>query len=216
MSLPVVIPYVKTLDKGSELRYSLRSLKNIQNWNGEVIIIGDREDWFDNITHIKSVRRNKSPYQDVENKLMDAMLELPDDFIVSMDDVYITESLELGYYYHDRLFKCLPNSHHRRCLIKTGEWLEQFNHADFNYDIHVPFIVNKEKRIEVNRIIKQNLKGFSLQWRSIYGNVFRVGGEEYIDKKSKNKNLKSGKFISSLVFSPELELMFPKPSRFEK
>ena len=90
--LPVVIPYVHTNDDGAELRYTLRSLKNIKNWNGEVYVIGDKERWFKDIIYIRQKRQWGRPYDDVINKLKQVPV---DDYILMMDDVYITKPTEV-------------------------------------------------------------------------------------------------------------------------
>lgn len=216
--LPVLITYKKTVDNGQELRYTLRSLENITNWNGEVYIVGDKEDWFKNIIHIPAPRQVKNRYIDVENKMMSALnSDMPDDFILLMDDVYTTEPTEVGYMHSGEIPR-LTNSPHKRSLSSTAKWLSLRGFTTLNYDIHVPIIMNRKKRLEVNVLIMNRLKlnpNTPMQARSLYGNIFKVGGQYYEDQKTKNKTLKKGVFLSTQFYTCGLNELFPNPSQFE-
>lgn len=70
MKYPVVITYVSDKHGGKELKYALRSLSKVTNWNGEVYIVGDREKWFSaEIKHIRAGKLHFNPWLDQAKKV---------------------------------------------------------------------------------------------------------------------------------------------------
>lgn len=214
---PVVYIYKSNGDGGRELRYSIRSLQNLNNFNGEIFIIGDREDWFQNITFISSKGRFNSPYGDVENKTMVAINDprIADDFILMNDDIYITKKTTLKDLQGGEITTGGVGIY-KRGQDKTRQWLIDNGYPTKKYSIHVPMIMNKEKRLHVHNIIEQSLNGVPLLARNIYGNLFCKNADYYEDKKSYNEHLWEGTYISTLYFTPELIDLFPKPCKYER
>lgn len=214
---PVLYLYRKTEDNGQELRYSLRSLKNLKNFDGRVFVVGDQEDWFQHITVIDPMRSHHSPYQDVEHKIMAAISDpkVPNDFILMNDDIYITvettvRPLHGGEITDDGI------GYHGRAKAATKRWLQDRGIAKpLDYSIHVPMIANKQKRLEVHKLIRDSLNCTVLLARNVYGNIHGIGGEYYEDKKTKTKQLKGGEFISTQFFTDELKELFPDRSQYE-
>lgn len=216
MKYPVVYCYRKTSDKGNELRHSLRSLKYLTDFNGEVFVVGDKEDWFQNIIHITSKNSSRSPYEDVEIKILAAINDerIPDDFILMQDDIYFTKKQS----YRDLYDGELPEEAtgiHKRGLARSRELLRSLGRTTRNYDIHVPILINKEKRMEVHKLVKNSYRGIPYQWRSIYGNMF-LEGSQYEDKKTRTAELLKGDIISTLFYTEELETLLPEASPYEK
>lgn len=209
---PVVIPYIKTPDHGMELRYTLRSLNNIRNFNGEVYIVGDREKWFKNL-HVISFRRiYGKPYYEQARKMIAAAEHLRNSqFIAMMDDVYITTSMEVGVYHGDEL-PMVSHTPHQSAKVKTGEFLHSFNHSVIDYELHAPMLVKSNDLLTSLRYITINPP---LQWRSIYGNVNHIGGVYLKDNKTRSKELPKANIISTNYYTPELDKLFPEPSRYE-
>ena len=210
---PVVIPYVKTADHGEELRFALRSLKNIDNFNGEVYIVGDKEKWFKDIHYIAHKRVYGKPYYEQSLKMMAAAAALDDiTFIAMMDDVYITTNSTVNVYRGDHL-PLVSHTPHQAAKVKTGEFLFTMGHPMVDYELHVPMLVNGKKLRESIRYIFRNSQ---LQWRSVYGNINNIGGEYYEDKKTRTEELPEGPYISTNYFSNELRKLFPEKSRYER
>ena len=93
---PAVYVYRSMGNSGNELKYSIRSLKNLSDWNGEVYVVGDSESWFNNISFIKPSRLMNDKYRDVYFKLgLILESDIADDFILMNDDFYITEETNL-------------------------------------------------------------------------------------------------------------------------
>lgn len=218
MKYPVVIPYKKTQDDGQELKLTLRSLNNLDGWNGEVYILGDRERWFsDKIHHIRVNRRSHNPYQDAEYKIREYLLrpDTPDDFIFSNDDIIILYPTKLEYLHQNELTGA-GNGYHNRQKEYTMKWLKEHKHTYLNYDLHVPMLMNKAKRLKVSDIISARMEGVSLKPRSVYGNIFKVGGEFYRDQKIRGLEIPDAPIISTAQNVPELFDVFDEPSEFEK
>lgn len=214
--LPVVITYKKTEDKGKELKCAIRSLSNIKDWNGQLFVVGDREEWFgEDIVHIKS-GRSFSPYEDVWGKLL-AVIEdkqVPEMFILMMDDVYITKPITLKNYCLGEL----PTEGagiHKRTKILTRDWLIANRHTTLDFEAHAPFVVEKEKLKDIYKIVKPVLSGLPYQWRSLYGNIYKLKPTDFEDKKTKTGELKKGDIISTQYYTDELAKLFPNKSRYE-
>ena len=209
---PVVIPYINSGDTGRELRYTLRSLKNLTNFNGEVFIIGDTELWLQKVTSIRTTRKYGKPYLDQVYKMQIACAldEMPDKFIAMMDDIYITEPLEAGVYIRGDLNTVAKNLY-QKTKVATRIYLENRNLPTVDYECHAPMLVEKEKLKEALNLIDDN----KLQWRSIYGNLFSIQGIAFEDKKTRTNELPNGKIISTNYYTSELDTIFPTPSKYE-
>lgn len=216
---PVVIPYLKTPDKGSELKYALRSLKNLTEFNGKVFIVGMQEAWFNNITVIPCKKRSYSPYEDSNNKMLAVIGDerIPDNFILMNDDFYITSKTTLKPLHKGELPKD-GKGYHMKSKVATRRFLEaQGIKNPLDYSVHAPMLMNKRKRLEVHHLIRSSFRGTALLARSVYGNLFidPSEAEYYEDQKTKTPNLKSGVYISTAYYTDELKKLFPKPSKYE-
>lgn len=212
----LVIPYITTKDRGAELRYALRSLKNLTNFTGDVYIIGDKENWFKNIIHIPVFRTRNKPYLDQVLKMQTAcsLPAMGDTFIAYMDDLYLTETVEAAIYFTGTLKKN-TNSYHQRTKQYTADKLQSMNLPTVDYEAHAPMVVDRVKLNQTLRLILEDDMKQMLQWRSMYGNMWDIGGQLFEDKKTKNLHLKDGPIISTNFYTKELEKLFPEPSKYE-
>ena len=96
MKYPAVILYLKTKDNGEELRWTLRGLKYLTNWNGEVFVIGDKESWFKNITVLETKRKFGKKHVDQRNRLRMAIRDsrIADDFLYFNDDFLVQREVK--------------------------------------------------------------------------------------------------------------------------
>lgn len=99
--ITVVIPYVKGEAQGSELMYTLRSIEQYFNHEFNVVVIGDREEWFsDEIIHIPHEKDEKSTSQiDILQKLVIALSanEVSEEFIFTADDIFFMQNVLLSH-----------------------------------------------------------------------------------------------------------------------
>lgn len=208
--------YKGTSDKGQELRHSIRSLSNVKNWNGEVYVCGDSENWFKGIKVIDNFIPSKDPHQDAFNKRHAiAVSYAPDDFIYMNDDIYITEETIVEPLHQGSLLSEVSPNNWQKIKNRTKTFLNTCGIKDpKDYDIHVPMILNKQKMAEVISI-QQGIE-HTLAFRSLYGNLYKIGGIHYEDRKTHSDQLLDGRFISTRSFTRELEKLFPEPSNFER
>jgi hypothetical protein len=211
---PILITYIHTHDCGNELRYTLRSLKNITNFSGEVVVVGDTEDWFNNVEVVKTSRLSYKPYLDQVLKIHKALPHMPDTFIIGQDDIYCLEPVEIGVF-HQGDFKFTSSSLHQRTKRFTHDLLVEKGYTPIDYETHTPMLVNKAKLQEVLEFIVSQPKREMLQWRSLYGNFNNVGGAFFEDKKVRGHHLIKGDIISTARFIPELKTLLPEPSEYE-
>lgn len=212
---PILITYIRTRDNGQELRYSLRSLKNLTNFNGEVNIVGDGELWFNNINRIAMRRIHGNPYGDQIAKLRHAAHQMPDKFIIGMDDVYCLEPTEAGFP-NRGILESDDSNYYRRTKLNTIELLKEHGITDpLNYECHSFYLVEKDKLLQTFDIILSHPNKDRLQWRSVYGNLFKPDTYYYEDKKSYNGQLKKGAVVSTQFYISELDNLFPDKSEFE-
>lgn len=208
----IVLPYVHTQDNGKELRYMLRSLKNLNGFDGQVMIVGDRERWFRNIIHIPCPRLSRKPYLDQVMKMKLACDTAPDEFIAMQDDIYFTEPTDVTTYYIGEL-KDENTSYHKRSKKVTKELLAAVGLSTYDFEAHAPMPVERGKLLyTLERIIG---KDAPLQWRSMYGNMWSIEAKYFEDKKTRTAKLKQGNIISTNFYTSELDKLFPEPSMYE-
>lgn len=216
---PAVYIYKKTSDKGRELKYSIRSLANVKNWNGQVFVSGDREDWFSpEVKVIDTFTKSHDKQLDAQSKLR-AITEskaIEDDFIFFNDDFFVVEPTEIKPLYDGKLEGAAGKNTWQQSKFDTRIYLQENGiESPLNYAIHVPIVLNKQKLADVLDIIEAN-RDKRLMMRSLYGNLYKIGGTQYEDRKTQSQRLKSGPLLSTTLFAPELEKLFPTKSIFEK
>ena len=213
MKLPVVITYLKTPDKGQELRTTLRTLKNIKNWDGKVFVVGNREDWFNNkITHIETARAFGKAHMDRNNKLRKIIADkrIPDDFIYTADDVYIMKPMEVKAWHAGEITTDhgFSTSAYKQIKWRTRNWLKterKFTKV-LDYDLHTPMILNKKKLAKILDICDQQHPDFELHFRTLYGNIYKIGGEQRQDGKYVwDSDIVSTSGASELEYLPAFE-----------
>jgi len=215
---PIVITYKQTHDNGQELRFALRSIKNIKNCNGEVWIVGDKPDWIQNVNHIVG-KRSRHQYLDQEYAMLAVLNEerIPETFIYSMDDVYITKRIAITNLHQGNYKRLLQHrGYHQHQKQLTAAWLRDNGYTWLDYELHTPMILEKSKRMKIHKLLKPYMNGgVMLKPRTLYGNIFAIGGDFYEDQKTKTPTLPKAPIISTQYFTDELLKLFPKKSIYE-
>lgn len=219
--LPIVVPYRNSGDGGLEFKHAIRSWSNLQEWNGQLFVIGDSEEWFsDKIIHIPHGKSANSPYTDVNNKLLVACNDgrISDDFIVMNDDFFCRKPAAIPTAYKGKLADEPTDSHYRQSLHSTNDWLiGRKIDKPLNYELHIPIIINKAKWLQTYAWVRPSLHGlYPLQWRSVYGNMHAIGGKQMNDVKTHTDSLKRTVLISTKFYTAELERLFSNPSEYER
>lgn len=211
---PIVYLYKKTSDKGRELKYSLRSLDNLQEWNGDVFVCGDAESWFSSrIVVIEPDLKLADRYQDQQQKLWTVIRDkrIPDDSILMNDDFFITKPSILEPMYDGKLEIYVGKNNWLTSKARTLAHLITQGATTLDYETHTPILLNKQKlkaTLEIEGVE-------NMQYRSVYGNTYKIGGKQYKDRKTRTSKLPKAPFISTRAYTPELDVLFPDKSEFE-
>lgn len=177
-----------THNDSAELRYSLRSLQNINH--NKVFIVGEKPSWVTNVEHIP-VAQDSTRYENVARNLWAAVNTdtISSDFIMMNDDFFIIgkhdamPTLHWGYL-HDVIAK-----YNKRYGMETDYLLSlkycyaQLAELGFKdplcYELHTPIVINKSNVKQ----LKAEVNPPYHQFRTLYGNYFQLGGEYSEDVK---------------------------------
>jgi hypothetical protein len=166
-----------------ELRYSIRSVvKNTQS--PEIWVVGGKPSWYTG-NYIKS-DQSGDKYKNVLNSLNTIINNesIADDFILMNDDFYIIKPIDNISVYHGGNFqkkvelftKNAKSSYYTSMLKNTKKELTNAGIDNpLDYAIHVPIELNKNK---LSTVIKPKVS-----IRTMYGNLFSIGGIEIDDIK---------------------------------
>lgn len=189
--------------EGDELRYSLRSLKNLPH--DKVWFFGGKPDGLKPDRQIELQQKGVSVWQRVcwTIKEVCKTKEVSDDFYLFNDDFFIMQPVEeVPYYYDGTLKKRIDNikkktdglgSLYSRNLERTRDVLMNERKKTYNYAVHIPMKINKRKALYILENYKVPM------FRSLYGNYWNVGGENRKDCKitDDTKPNKTAVFLST-------------------
>lgn len=224
MTPSIVIPYRKS--SSDELIYCLRSLKNIRH--GKVFIIGDKPEGInlEKVTYIYYPQTSDIAKNTHEILTLACNTEeVTDNFIWQADDMYYLRKIyhlpvfHRGYY-DDLLGKYayrVSNFYVKRAR-DTNAYLKSLGiEKPFSYEVHIPFMINKQKWLDLNLEPKYNKL-------SVYGNVYNIGGYKLQhDVKVRTRDwVPSGSFASSYdatfgsnSLGKKVKGLFPDRSQYE-
>ncbi len=225
--------YICKDGENEELRYSIRSVM-ASFPDAKVWIVGGKPPWYRG--DFIFVPQQSAKYINAINNLkaICASEEISEQFILMNDDFFIIEKLNSIDNFHGGLLLDKINLY-KKITSKSGYIvkLEQtFNKITdlgipdaLDYELHVPMIMEKAKLKSVLR------HGHQLLWRSMYGNIYNIGGTEMKDvkvytegpltAKSYEITNKEHKYLSStdtsfqMLYSLILKRMFSTKSKYE-
>ena len=226
--------YICKDGNNEELRYSIRSV--VESFpDSKIWVVGGKPIWYTG--NYIEVTQNLSKYRNaIENlKALCNSEEISDRFVLMNDDFYIVKNIDSIKDYHGgpllekiNLYQKLnSNSNYTRKLAATYKKIKSLGIENpLDYELHVPMVMEKEK-------LKQTLEhNYQFLWRSIYGNVFNVGGEQMEDVKVyvkgplvlKSYNIKKDDhvYLSSadtsfdILFNNILKKQFNKKTKYER
>ena len=217
-----------------ELKYSIRSVVNSFP-ESNIWVVGGKPEWY--IGNYIKVNQVYTKYKNAAENLMAICLseEISNPFILMNDDFYIVKKIDAIENYHGGYLlnkinlyqKINGNSNYTRKLAATYKKMLSLGiESPLDYELHIPMIMEKEKLKEVLKYNDQFL------WRSMYGNIYNVGGEEMKDVKvytrgplvlkSYNLNIEEHKYLSSAdssfhtIWEKILKVQFKQKTKFEK
>lgn len=146
----VVIPYCKEFAQGKELLFALRSWQKNVRFGINVVVIGDREDWFsEEITFIEHRRTSDNAQIDVLAKLKVAIEspEVTERFILTNDDIYVMNPIDLAHVALPKVTGILDPDKFKGLygdnLKRTKALLEKNHLPCMNYGTHTPMLFEK-------------------------------------------------------------------------
>lgn len=189
-NLDVVIP-LKESNDNEELRYVLRSIAaNLPH--RKIFLAGFKPDWVKNVELIsvdvpeglkysKSLANTKAACSDPR---------VSDDFILFNDDFFVMKPTDeinpvhRGFLRHFHAHYAVKNHRYRNYRDGIGRMrdiLQILGIEDRNqlsYELHLPMVFNKAKRLEAYAIQDRWPAGdLALHTNTLYGNYFKVGGD---------------------------------------
>lgn len=221
--------YICRPGDNEELRYSIRSVRKNASYNN-IWVVGGKPDWYyGNFVEVEDVG-NK--FENIRGcyKAISQIGAISNEFVLMNDDFFILKPVGIMPVFHggpliDKIERYNNNgaaTKYTRILLDAHKKMQKMRIKDpLDYDIHVPMVIDKKK-------IKDFID-LSLAPRSMYGNMFSVGGNNikdvkiYNTKKMKFNSIDSYQDLPFLSTEDEsfknilefLKQMFPNKSMYE-
>ena len=225
-------PVIKAPGDNIELRYSLRSLANVEH--GNVYIVGYKPDWIKNVIHIPFTDRRPSGSNGFKNITAKEKLtcQASDaEYIVLMnDDIYINKKTEIGHYINGHIDDAISWAVKRKragYIIQALQNLKSLFHDGLSAYVHVPHKVNRLKNLWVHK--KYSTRKDYFFTKDLYVNEYRSDYRwEKIDDLKIYNDPSRIKPTDRLFFSTgnvaarhpdfitRMNALFPNKSKYEK
>jgi hypothetical protein len=220
---------VRPGDTNEELRFSLRTIE-VNYPHDTVWVVGYQPNW---VTGVQFIPGNIQPHTraNLYWNLIAACEhpDTPDDFIVFNDDFFVTKPVTTNPILyrgplkdHIRILRNPQTNWWPRSLTTTLICLQALGYRNpISYELHTPFRVNKQAMCETLRRFTEITPDNPPQWRTLYGNLQRIGGSPYRDGKAYRAGQVNTPYHSTSDttwkhFHKHFAETFPTPSRYEK
>ena len=197
--------YICKPGDNEELRYSIRSV--LYSFpDAKIWVVGGKPNWYSG--NYVYVDQNHHKYANAINNLKAICdsNEISEEFVLMNDDFFIIKKIDtIDQFYNgllstkiDRYIKITGSSMYIKKLILTRTRLIDYGIENpLDYELHIPMVMEKEK---LKYII---LKYPSCLWRSMYGNIYNVGGNKMEDVKiytNKKHSARSNEITQQSIF----------------
>lgn len=189
-----IVYFVKNTTDNEELRYSLRSIE--QNfpynkvWFAGGCPIGIKPD-----KRLEVIQMGENKWEKVGDMIARVCKcdEITEDFWLFNDDFFVMKPVDnIPPYYHGTLAELIERiernfggaSPYTDRLRDTIKLLEERGLETRNYEEHMPMLFNRKKLLDM---YNAGIRGAS---RSLYGNLYKIGGEDKPDVKIFSKDKK--------------------------
>ena len=225
--------YICRDGENEELRYSIRSVLNSFP-EAKVWLVGGKPEWYSG--HCVPVEQNSNKYANaLKNlKFLCEHSEISNNFVLMNDDFFIIKKINsVDQFYNgllsdkiNRFTQITGSSMYIKKLITTNKKLIDLGIKNpIDYELHTPMPMNKTGLLDVIEKYPECL------WRSMFGNLYNVGGTQMDDVKiyvNKRHLARSNEITdNSIYMSTEdtslkvmldkmLRQMLPEPSIYEK
>ncbi|MEX2132961.1 MAG: hypothetical protein WEB67_02375, partial [Acidimicrobiia bacterium] len=180
-SAPLDVVYLVRQGDNPELRYSLRSLRNVAH--GRVWIVGHKPEWVTGCRHIP-IRQTSDKWANTRAGLLAACTH-PDigRFQLWNDDFYALQPTEIPVWHQgpiepDRRNRNAPT--HLDGGAATFRLLQRWGvDPVLDYGVHVPMVIDGQRMVEAFERAGDRIP--ALHRRTLYGNLSQIGGEQVED-----------------------------------
>ena len=179
-----IVYFVKDGTHNEEFRHSLRSVcKNMPN-HGRIWVFGGCPKNIVPDVRIRVVQEGRTKWDRVRGmfKMACENKELSSNFILFNDDFLVMKPIDkIEPLYHCTLeerIQQLPAGPYRANLQTAQDFLADKVDTPLSYELHLPFVFNKKKLL---KLINEYPDLHST--RTVYGNLYGVGGEQSEDVK---------------------------------
>lgn len=222
--------YVCRDGENPELRYSLRTLVNVEH--DRVWIFGGAPRWITGLTHRKRAQGG-SPYSSTRGHIGAACNtpEVSDPFLLWNDDFYAMHPIgSVPVYHRGSMEQTLEEFVSLKTpwgngLRATAALMEKRGMlaGAMSYDLHVPLIIHKAEMLEALRLAR-DVSADAVHVRTLYGALSGIGGVTHCDPKLMRRSdpFPRGAWLSSKndtfrsTAEPVLRYLFPDKSPYEK
>ena len=179
---------IKEDEDNEELRYSLRSLKNLPH--RKVFFAGYKPSWVKNVEHI-AVEQTGNKYDNIARNFIEICkcTDISDDFILMNDDFFIIKKIAhvpnlrrlkpLKHY--AKLYDNNKDKTYQSTLLHAVEFIKRLGLKDIDsYEMHAPMVIN---RVKCLKLISMYPEVNTQHRRSNYGNYYQIGGKRMKDVK---------------------------------
>lgn len=173
--------YICRNGENEELRYSIRSVIHFYP-DAKIHIFGGKPKWYSG--EFIEVKDMGNKFDNID-RCYDAICNSNlNDFILMNDDFYIIDKPNSFVHYYDGSLEEKIQKHmsmyglskYARVLSEANKKLKKMGISNpLNYDVHTPMLFNREKLSDIVLM--------SSAPRSMYGNIYNVGGEKIVDIK---------------------------------
>ena len=183
-----IVYFVKNAQSNNELRYSIRSVVENMPYK-RIWIFGGCPYGIVPDVHIRAEQNGASKWENVHEmyRLACENKELTDDFIMFNDDFFIMQPMSRV----EPLYRCSLDEHiaileskfnkpnnYSQLLRNCNEELKKLGKTQLSYELHTPFVFNKEKLAKLlDKFPDQHCT------RTLYGNLYNIGGRQSEDIK---------------------------------
>lgn len=230
--MPDIVYPVRPGDMNEELRYSLRSLRNLPDV-GTVWVIGYQPSWVTGVEFIDGGNASTNSHANVYHNILRAMQHdaVAEDVVIFNDDFFVTEPITeipvgrrgtLAEHLNLPRLRTSVKSWWRESLATTQICLHALEiDVPDSYELHIPFPAKKS-------LMRETLERFATvtpdnppQWRSLYGNLHPASNVQLMrDSKAfaggaLQKPFHSTTDVSWKHFRPKISALFPTASAYE-
>lgn len=224
--MDIICP-VRPGDQNEFLRLAIRSWEANLTFD-RIWIVGHKPNWLTGVEHIPGNPTNNGHHNVYANMLLASQHEdVSDTYLAVNDDFFVTAPATPQVFY-----RCTLDEHLNIPRVKRGSWWKDSlvtaqtclqAHgiaAPLSYELHVPLPVEKAAMAETLQLFQHVTPANPPQWRSLYGNMHNIGGQQRDDVKAYqagklNQPYHSTEPRSFPAYRDQLAAMFPAPSRYE-